>query len=254
MSFPSSALSPRPGFPFRFAAWLRRLRGPRTQLRQHPFDMRHGVDTEGLLYAPELDSGHAHDRHNEGYYATAPSLFQGAMERWRQTLNNCSVKDYAFIDLGCGKGRVLMLASQWMFQAVHGLELNPALARDARRNLRRWLRKPRACRRVTVECSDVLGLRLPDAPVILFLFNSFGAEVLAALMQPLAEAAQRRIAPIDLVYVHPDHGALVAATPGIERLTESEVPFSQEDAAADAFGVHSDGVAIYRIHPGKENG
>ena len=252
MSFLSSAASPL-GTPLRFVAWLRSWLGRKAEVREHPFDVRHGVDTEGLLYAHDLCTGHAHDRHNEGYYATAPSLFSGAMDCWRGTLSDCSVEDYAFVDLGCGKGRMLMLASELPFQFIHGIELNGDLVRDARRNLRRWLRAPRACRRITFECGDVLGLELPTCPVILFLFNSFGAEVLGPLIARLAAAASNRTAPIDLVYVHPDHDALVAKMPGIERLCEAEVPFSEEDAAADAFGVKSDSVAIYRLPPKRIN-
>lgn len=253
MSFLSSALPPHLGTPLRVAAWLRRLLGREAEARLHPFDVLHGIDTEGLLYAEDLSTGHAHDRHNEGYYATAPSLFEGAMACWRQTLSDCGVEDYVFVDLGCGKGRVLLLASEWPFQAIHGMELSQDLARDARRNLRKWLRRPRACRRITVECDDVLRIQLPEDPVILYLFNSFAAEVLGPLMAKLAAAASRRSAPIDLIYVHPDHDPLVAATRGVERLGSAEVRFSEEDAAADAFGVHYDTVSIYRLPPKQIN-
>src|SRR5215472_6482773 len=52
----------------------------------HPFDRAHGVDTGGLIYADPAAEGHAGGRHNAGYYATAPSLFHGAMALWRGTL------------------------------------------------------------------------------------------------------------------------------------------------------------------------
>ncbi|HWE85341.1 MAG TPA: class I SAM-dependent methyltransferase [Terracidiphilus sp.] len=247
MSFPSSAALPQPAA---LAAWLRRLfgRGAAAQLAPRPpFDALHGVDTAGLIYAAGLPTGHPHDRHNEGYYATAPSLFAGAIAHWRQTLVGCSPQDYAFIDLGCGKGRVLLLASELPFRSVVGIELDPQLARIAHRNVHRWLRRPRACRRITVERGDVLDLQLPAGPVVLFLFNSFSADVLAPLMERLAAAARQRSAPIDLIYVHPDHDRLIARTPGVEILRRAEVPFSQEDVAADVFGVSSDCFYLYRF-------
>ncbi|HKF48878.1 MAG TPA: class I SAM-dependent methyltransferase [Terracidiphilus sp.] len=225
---------------------------------RHPFDLRHGVDTSGLIYAPDLPTGRAGDSHSEGYYATAPSLFRGAVETWLSTLaagpahEDHTFADYAFLDLGCGKGRVLMLASELPFRSVGGVELNPALARIARRNLRRFKRSgSQVCRDVSVECADALGLNLqhglPQGPVLLFLFNSFGAEVLAPLMERLAASARGRSAPIDLIYIHPDHEQLVAATPGIELLRSAEIPFTPEDAQADVFGVSSDFVAVWRL-------
>ena len=255
------------------------LRRPSHAPDAHPFDLRHGVDTSGLLYADKLPTGHAHDRYSEGYYATAPSLFHGLMAEWQGALANGraglpvagpGVEDYAFVDLGCGKGRVVMMASEYPFRAVRGIELSAGLVRVARRNLRKWMRaKPRdgwaACRDVRVERGDVLGLELPDGPVVLFLFNAFGAEVLGPLMERLAAEARRRAeagsggtgrsGTIDLLYVHPDHDGLVAATPGIELLRCAEIAFSEEDAGADVFGVSSDVCSVYRmgLARGKEN-
>jgi len=222
----------------------------------HPFDLAHGVDTSGLFYADRLPTGHVHDQYSEGYYATAPSLFFGALAQWQATLpgTGTRVEDYTFIDLGCGKGRVVLMASGYLFRAVRGIELNPKLVRIARRNLRKWTRNGRAvCSDVQVARGDVLGgelERLLDGggAVVLFLFNSFAAEVLAGLMEKLAGAARRpRQTPIDLVYVHPEHDRLVAATPGIELLRHAEIAFRYEDVKADLFGVSSDVCSVWRL-------
>lgn len=251
------------------------LRVPSQAEPPHPFDRAYGVDTSGLYYPDRLPSGHPHDRYSEGYYATAPSLFHAVAAQWQATLPpGLGVRDYSFIDLGCGKGRVLLLASGYPFHSVTGLELNPRLARIARRNLRRYVRSrpgqspgyapcgdagSGATGRppVAVEAMDVLNVRLPDGPVVLFLFNSFAEEIVRALMEKLAAAGQSRLAesragvgkaaPIDLLYVHPDHDALVAQTPGIELLRCAEIPFSYEDFQADIFGVSSDVCSMYRL-------
>ena len=232
----------------------------------HPFDRAHKVDTSGLYYADRLPTGHPHDQYSEGYYASAPSLFLGALAQWQATLPavdglpgpGLRVADYTFVDLGCGKGRALLMASMYPFRAVRGIELNAKLVRVARRNLRKWTKGGRAvCADVQVICGDVLGPkhdpvleRVLDAggPVVLFLFNSFAADVLAGLMQKLAGAARTpRQTPIDLVYVHPEHDRLVAATPGIELLRHAEIPFSYEDVQADLFGVSSDISSVWRL-------
>src|SRR3954453_20019425 len=143
---------------------------------RHPFDRAHRVDTSGLLYADRLATGHQHDRHSAGYYATAPSLFRGAMELWRGTLpgTGYTLEDYTLVDIGCGKGRVLMLATEYAFREIAGVELNPALARLARRNVRKWMRRrvpqvPRLgpgipARPVRIVEGDALDLSLPDGP------------------------------------------------------------------------------------------
>jgi SAM-dependent methyltransferase len=215
----------------------------------HPFDRRHRVDTSGLHYADSLPSGHEHDRHSSGYYATAPSLFRGAISLWERTLiaTGLSLSDYTVLDIGCGKGRVLMLASEYPFRKVMGVELNPKLARIAQKNLTKWMRLPRACRLLSIQNSDALTAPFPAGPVLLYLFNSFELEMVKSLLDRLRTIAATRSDPIDLLYVHPDYADLVCQTPHTELLAESEIAFSPEDAAADVFGVNFDSCSIYRI-------
>lgn len=238
----------------RFLANLRRWKLYAPPDREvHPFDREHGVNTSGLMYADVLATGHPHDAASEGYYATAPSLFHGALNLWQKALGAPSLRPsapsslagYSFIDLGCGKGRVLLMASDYPFRKVMGVELSPKLAKVARRNLAVWLRRPRACRQVSVMVGDVMQLRLPDGPVVLFLFNSFGAAVMTELLEGLAAAAKTRSAPIDLISIHPEHDALVRPFGLV--LSDEEIAFSPEDAAADVFEVVSDRCTVYRL-------
>ena len=254
-----------------YAALSRRFRPE----AKHPFDRAYGVDTDGLIYADANAEGHAGARHNAGYYATAPSLFRGAMELWRGTLagTGYSVEDYALVDIGCGKGRVLMMAAEYEFCEIVGVELDPGLARVARKNLsrvgrRRWLgllgpkirtgrvpqvSPPRRMRpgksspRIRIIEGDALTVPLPDGPVALFYFNSFEREMTEMWLQRLGEIAHGRTHPIDLIYIHPEFDALVRQVPGMRVIAEAEIPFSGEDATADVFGVSSDRCTVYRL-------
>jgi SAM-dependent methyltransferase len=216
---------------------------------RHPFDQRHGMDTGGLIYGEDLGSGHPHDVHSAGYYATAPSLFEGAVAAWRETVagTGFELSDYALVDVGCGKGRVVMLAAEHPFREVVGLELNPELARVARKNLRRWMRAPRACRSVRIVAGDAVSVPFPDGPVVFFFFNSFEREMVELLLGRLADLRARRAAPVDLIYVHPEFGHCIRQTPGADLVAEAEVVFSAEDAGADAFGVAMDECEVYRM-------
>jgi SAM-dependent methyltransferase len=160
------------------------------------------------------------------------------------------LSDYTFVDIGCGKGRVVLLASEYGFREVLGVELNPRLVAVAQRNLTRWIRTPRRCRNVRIVHGDALSIPIPDGPVVLYLFNSFEREMVELLRARLVESAATRTAPIDLIYVHPEHGALFAQTPEMQVLGEEAIAFSSEDAAADVFGVNFDCCAIFRL-PGR---
>lgn len=229
-----------------FAAAIRERISSRQQ-STHPYDRLHGVDTSGLIYPDALAAGHPNDLYSEGYYATAPSLFHSALALWQASLHGLSLADYTLVDLGCGKGRVLMMASEYPFPAITGVELSAKLARVARKNLARWMRTSRACSAVSVIDGDVLEFRMPEGPAVLFLFNSFEAEIMRSLLERLVEASRTRSTPIDLIYLHPEHDNLVRRTAGVERLADENIPFSAEDAAADAFLVNVDQCCIYRL-------
>ena len=239
---PHPRLNPASG---RWIGLLSRLFPPREP--RHPFDRAHGVDTGGLIYADGLSTGHEHDIHSSGYYASAPSLFRGAIEHWTATTSPFHISDYSFVDIGCGKGRVVLLASEYAFREIVGVELNPQLASTARRNLRRWMRRKRACRNVRIADGDAVSFPLPDGPVVLFFFNSFEEEMVRLWLDSLVEAAATRSAPIDVIYLHPEHHKVVCATPGIRILTDIDLVLSTEDAASDAFGVSFDRCTIYRL-------
>ena len=66
------------------------------------------------------------------YSGSQPSIVRRALEQIP------GPERYALVDLGCGKGRVLAVASELPFRRVVGVELSPILARAARRNARCW--------------------------------------------------------------------------------------------------------------------
>ena len=107
----------------------------------HPFDERFGVETSGLIY-PE-PSGHHHDAYNNGYFAVAPSVFHGVMGSLGERLQ-LDYRRFTFVDVGSGKGRALLLASEYAFQEIIGVELSPELDRIARSNIARYAAKAEA--------------------------------------------------------------------------------------------------------------
>src|ERR1035441_4397349 len=95
----------------------------------HPFDQAHGVDTSGLVPARHLVTGHANDEHVTAYYGVAPSILRALIGHWRETIPPHPISSYTFIDVGAGKGRGLLVASEFRFRKVVGIELNPSLVR-----------------------------------------------------------------------------------------------------------------------------
>ena len=220
--------------------WLNALRNVWRRVRQqdfavpadalsragsHPFDEATGMDTAGLIHGSALATGHPHDVYSVSYYGTAPSLFHAVIERW-----GGDPSAYTFVDLGCGKGRVVLLASEMGFRVCVGVEINPDLAEVARQNAALW---QRAVSTICIVRADATDFIFPDGPTVLYLFNPFTGKVLERLLDRIAVVYAERPGELDLLYVNAEFSAVLKAHPGFELLWEMPVRMSAEDAAVD---------------------
>ena len=67
---------------------------------------------------------------HSAYQPTEPALFKEMMAHLK-----IDFQEFTFIDVGSGKGRVLLMAADYPFRRILGIELLPALNRVAQENL-----------------------------------------------------------------------------------------------------------------------
>jgi hypothetical protein len=213
---------------------------------QHPFDERYGTDTSGLIGGGALTTGHPHDIYITAYAGIAPSRFEAALDRWRASIGPARVEDYTFIDLGCGKGRALLLASRWPFRQVVGIELNPQLASIAESNARHWQDLGEARSQITIQVGDATQPSLPAGPTVLFFYNSFAQPLVQRLCGYLSHSAAAH--PVHLIYQNACFADEFTSQLGFTELWRGSLPLSPEDIAADPVASPSDITILYRIH------
>jgi SAM-dependent methyltransferase len=100
--------------------------------------------------------------------------------------------NFTFVDIGCGKGRPLLLASRLGFRKVVGVELSSKLAEIARRNLECFQPADRKTHDAQVLTADARTFPLPDGDLFLFLFQPFDAATLAATLDRVARLISER--------------------------------------------------------------
>src|SRR5579875_3272829 len=112
----------------------------------HPFDKRYGTETSGLLPGTRIAAGTGFAPEDlTAYYGVAPSILDGVVSLWlRECAPQQPIERTVFLDVGAGKGRALMVASQHPFLRVEGIELNSRLAAIAEANLALWQEDPNA--------------------------------------------------------------------------------------------------------------
>lgn len=113
-----------------------------------------------------------------------------------------------FVDLGCGKGRVLCHAALRPFAKVVGVELSETLCNEARENLQRLKQQTRRAKEVEVLHRDAARYRFDQGPLLVYLYNPFRGPVLRAVLSNLLARQQRDPAPIHILYYEPRHRAV----------------------------------------------
>ncbi|MGA7244658.1 MAG: class I SAM-dependent methyltransferase [Terracidiphilus sp.] len=199
----------------------------------HPFDQENGVQTSGLIPGRYLKTGHTNDRHSTAYFGVAPSVFHALLKRWRRTRPTAPVGGFTFIDLGAGMGRAMLLAAEYPFRKVIGIELNPILTKIARRNLQIWRAADQTRMPIQLVCGDAVEARFPKGPCLVFLFNPFGASVMRLMLKRLAAAFADRPGQLDLLYVNNEQDEVIVRHPGFTQLFVGQERRSRVDAIAD---------------------
>ena len=212
----------------------------------HPFDEEHGTETSGLVSGGGLASGHEHDQFSVAYYGISPSRMRRALARWRETSGTGEVGEYTFVDIGSGKGRAMMLASELPFREVVGVELSASLHAVAEKNLELWRASGRAVSPMRLVQGDALGLSLPGGRLLIFLYNPFLAPMMRRLLERVDAVAGDRRGEIDLLYVVPQQEAVFAEFARFERVWSERIGMSETDAAADLVSSPEDRVSLYR--------
>jgi SAM-dependent methyltransferase len=114
------------------------------------------------------------------YQPTEPALFREMMA----TLP-IDYEAFTFIDLGSGKGRTLLMASEYPFRRIVGVELLPELHQIAQENLARYKADSQQCFALEAVCGDAITFSFPNEPLVLYLFNPLPESGLKQIMANL---------------------------------------------------------------------
>ena len=168
------------------------------------FDSANGVDTGGVqhLYGLTIEGENA--AFGVNHIATDPHDFAHAIEQL-----DIAPESAAFVDLGAGKARALIMAGAYPFRAIVGVEFARELHQAGLDNLAKAAPHLREPARISMVLGDAAQYELPEGPVVLYLFNPFGGPVIEQVARRTTLAAKDR--PLRLIYMNPVHGDIWTA-------------------------------------------
>jgi SAM-dependent methyltransferase len=216
---------------------LNTLRG-RT-LPPDPIDRQYGIETSRRVPRRALASGAKEDAHSAGYLGCAPSIV-------RKALDQIGIEPgMTFVDIGCGKGRVLVVASDYPFAWLIGVELSRHVANLASRNFEKLRSPDDKFRRISLLRGDATKPPLQQGCNVLFFYNSFTGAPVKTLIESLRRHVTKYpTSKIWLIALNPVSFEAFDNSGFLHRYAAERIDATPEEAAA---GNHPyDSVIIYQ--------
>ena len=176
--------------------------------RHEAFDARFGTDTT----APVFERDQRTSVHF--YVPTTASVIYEILSSIPLQPNKL-----VFVDMGSGKGRALLIASEFPFAKIVGLELSDTLHRIAEENVRRYKPVSQQCAVFDLKFMDALDYSYGDEPLVLFLFDPFGREILQSIIANLETSLRARPREAYVVYVYPQYEDLLEKSSVLRRVS-----------------------------------
>src|ERR1700687_2754438 len=186
------------------------------------FDREYGVVTDGRFEGWTYLSDHEIPRYNwsdgNDYAAIEPLRFRRVLAGF-----DIAFEDYTFVDFGSGKGRALLLASEFPFKRIVGLEFSPDLHRTAEENIRRYSSTTQKCQDIQSLNVDFADYALPPEASVLFFFHPCRIRVLSEVVAKIGRSLLAQPRSLYIAYIAPttEQERLFASAGFLEKIFDS---------------------------------
>lgn len=184
-----------------------------TELYGLLWDKMYSLDTEKNHTLSELELS---DRRSHEYRPTEIAIFYKIMKCLKISEND------AFLDLGAGKGRVMVLAGKFSFRRIIGVEISNKLAGICEKNIRGIKEKTRPCEYLVVK-EDAANYRIPDDVTVIYCYNPFPLEVMNKVIMNIRESIQNSPRTVRFIYYNPMLSDEIEKEHGLS--IEQQIPF-----------------------------
>jgi SAM-dependent methyltransferase len=180
----------------------------------YTFDIRYGTDTRSWTSLDDLSIDSENKQRGEMYQPTLAL----PLERLFRELNLPASS--VLVDLGCGKGRVLLVAAKAGLKTMRGVEFSPELCRIARRNCDLYTAKTQGAATFEIIEGDVVNYEVRQDDNVFFLYNPFDGEILSYVLDTIRASQRVYPRPMWIIYRNAVHGAIIDNDPVFEKQRE----------------------------------
>lgn len=170
------------------------------------FDLRYGVETQAWAELGALSI--RGDNRDQG--ARYQPTHVWPLRRMLRTLQSQFPPGGAFVDLGCGKGRALMIAAEFGFPVIRGIEFAHELCTVAADNCSAYKRRRHLAAVFQIIESDVVAYPFVGDEAVVFMFNPFTASVMSRVLDNLTASLEAQPRRLLILYHNPRLSPVIA--------------------------------------------
>jgi len=183
----------------------------------HEFDLKYGTDTSGIIEPGALDIPDDQVSHAVRYQTALVDVFLDIL---------CSLpisyQEFLFIDMGSGKGRALLLATQYPFKGIIGVELSENLHRIASSNIQIYRDEMQQCHKIQSVCENAEKFQIPNEKLVLYFYNPFDDHVMRLVFSNIEDSIRRHFRDIYIAYLKPIHRGVFDQAAFLKVVKETE--------------------------------
>jgi hypothetical protein len=173
------------------------------------FDLRYSADTNRVVEIGDVGTYSDQAQRATRYRATSVGFLQYLFKRI--PVDHAS---FDFIDLGSGKGRVLVEAAAYPFHSVVGVEFSRRLHLAAERLVATFEAQHTVRAPIELRCMSATECGAPSRDTMYYLYNPFDATILSEVMVPIRLALARDGIRIVIIYLNPRWSEVIERAPG----------------------------------------
>ncbi|NWG29387.1 MAG: methyltransferase [Ignavibacteriaceae bacterium] len=146
------------------------------------FELKYGVTTSKIVKREDLDISEISKEHSEEYKPTR-------IRHFRLLLKSLNLpEESVFIDMGSGKGRVLLMASMNNFKRITGVEISSRLCEIAKKNIAIYEKKLKRQLHIEVVNEDVLQYKIKNDENVFYFYKPFDNFVMETILERIKKS------------------------------------------------------------------
>ncbi len=167
-------------------------------IENHFFDIKRGVDTHAWLPIENFDNGIRNLEHGVLYMCSSSSVIKQSTKKMRK-LANFDFREADFIDVGCGKGKVILVWDEMLDENIRiiGIDYSKSLVSICKNNLD----KAGSKRDINIIEGDITKIDFDSFKrnLVIYMYNPFDENILSEFISLLGNKN------VCIIYNNPVH-------------------------------------------------